>query len=199
MNAWSSSAFICSVLKARQHYLAKKIYEVTRVVWLILGTRKLPELEETGSISKCKCLPLACNEICVLNHRLTNLNKIRSLRHKKKGTITITTIWISVGSTHYNHKQSQIARFLQNPLKYVTGIRCLHSNRKTRQNKTLQLIVSKYKKLGTKPAIEWALIICHLVLQMFPMREDSKKTFHLKPREAPTRSWVILLHSFRYF
>lgn len=74
-----------------------------------------------------------------------------------------------------NYKQSQISELLQKPLEYVTGIRCLHSNRKTRQNKTLQLIVSKYKKLGTKPAIEWALIICHLVLQMFPMREDSKK------------------------
>lgn len=95
--------------------------------------------------------------------------------------------------------QSRIAGLLQKPLEYITGIRCLHSKRKTRQNKTRQLIVSTYKKPGTKPAIEWALMICHLVLQMFPMREEIKKTFHLKPRDTATRSWVMLLHSFGYF
>lgn len=74
----------------------------------------------------------------------------------------------------------------------------MHSKRKTRQNKALQLIVSKSKKLGTKPAIERALMICHLDLQMFPMREESKKPFLFKTQGSSDKG-MSYVHSFGYF
>lgn len=62
-------------------FFAKCYYKEFKVVWWMLGTRNLPELQETGCISKYKCLPLACNEICNLNYSFAELNKIQPLTY----------------------------------------------------------------------------------------------------------------------
>lgn len=60
-------------------FFAKCFYKALKVVWWILGTRNLPDLEKTGCISKLKYLPLASNELCVLNYSFTKLNIIQPL------------------------------------------------------------------------------------------------------------------------